>query len=424
MILFQGRIELLMKPLNLLQTLFSKLMVRIIYDVCCLFFPVRKKKVTFASYRSRNLNGNLLYLYNEVNKQYPNYIKVCLLKKYNATKLGKISYLFHMFISSYHLATSSYFFIDDYYFPVYVIKPRKKTTIIQVWHGAGAFKKFGYSTIGKSFGPSIDYLKYVKIHSNYSVVIVSSSEVIPYFSEAFNISPKRIFPLGLPRTDFLLQEKKHVDIKKRLYELHPNLLGKKIILYAPTFRGKSHYQSNFQNYLDFFELKLSLGEKYALIVKLHPYIKTKLKIDEHLRDFVYQIDHQFDTEEILVISDILITDYSSIIFDYSLLGRPIAFYANDLEEYRSERGFYYDYETFIPGPIFNNTRNLAFWIKNGEFNINKIKKFSKRFFNFLDGEASKRIIDAIFQHELDYGFIKQPDGNNQSKQIKFTSNIK
>jgi len=220
------------KTLKLLPTLFIKVLVHTFYNLCCLFFSKKQSKVTFASYRTNEIQGNLLYLYNELNRQYPDYHCVLLFKKLKTTKSGKIAYLFHMFSACYHLATSAYFFIDDFYFPLYVIKLKKNTTVIQVWHAAGAFKKFGYSTIGKTFGPSNEYLKHVKIHSNYSKAIVSSTEVIPFYAEAFNMSAENVLPLGIPRTDFLCSKENYLKTKNKLLKKYPVFEGKKIILYA------------------------------------------------------------------------------------------------------------------------------------------------------------------------------------------------
>ncbi|MFJ5717769.1 CDP-glycerol glycerophosphotransferase family protein [Neobacillus sp. NPDC093127] len=389
-----------MKRLKLIPTILTKALVSIVYQFYCLIFPVNQQKVTFASYRSDDIQGNLLYLQKEVNQQYPEFLVVDLFKKFDSSRSGKCSYILHMLISTYHLATSRYFFIDDYYFPVYFIKPRKRTSIIQVWHAAGAFKKFGYSTVGKSFGPSSHYLKHVKVHSNYSNVIVSAAEVIPFYAEAFHMPAAQILPLGLPRSDYFFQREEHIAVRKRLLQLYPELNGKKLILYAPTFRGKSHQQSVSQSYLDFAVLKTVLGNGYALVVKLHPYIKSELNIDKGLTDFVYQIDDEFNTEEILTLADVLITDYSAIIFDYCLLGRPIAFYANDLEAYVSERDFYYPYESFVPGPIFTKPKDLAFWIKEEEFNLPQVHAFRKRFFDVYDGQVSRKIIETIISTKV------------------------
>ena len=224
------------------------------------------------------------------------------------------------------MATSRYFIIDDYYFPVYVIKPRKDVEIIQLWHSAGALKKFGLSTEGKPFGPSKDYLKHVNIHGNYTKAYVSSTEVIPFFAEAFNMPEKHIYPLGVPRTDYFFEDEIIKKLRFDFYAAYPELVDKKILLYAPTFRGKSHYQDAFELPFDVEYMADQLAEDYALIIHLHPYMRANCLGAWHSDNFVYHIQDTFVIQELLAITDILITDYSTVFFDYSLLRRPMIFY--------------------------------------------------------------------------------------------------
>ncbi|MGV3467396.1 MAG: CDP-glycerol glycerophosphotransferase family protein, partial [Heyndrickxia sp.] len=174
-----------MSLIRLMPTIFVKYLMKCIYFIICLFFKVNEHKVTFASYRSDKLKDNLSFVFEEMKVQYPDYQYHFVFKKFHSSIKGKIDYFLHLSRAVFEMATSRYFIIDDYYFPVYVVKPRKGTEVIQLWHASGALKKFGLSTVGKPFGPSETYLKHVKIHSNYAKVYVSSSEVIPYYSEAF-----------------------------------------------------------------------------------------------------------------------------------------------------------------------------------------------------------------------------------------------
>lgn len=384
-----------MKNFNFAGTILAKICIQSIFYVSAFLFPVNVKKITFASYRSEHLRGNLLFIYKELQARPEHYQCTLLFKKYDHSFLGKARYWFHLIRASYHLATSRYFFIDDYYFPIYVVKPRKRTEIVQLWHAAGSFKKFGYSTLGKTFGSSSEYLKHVKIHSNYSKVIVSSSEVIPHYAEAFNMPAERIFPLGVPRTDFFFQSHKHKKIKARFYQKYPELKDKKLILYAPTFRGKSHQQNEFHCPIDIHLLNQEIGDRYALLVHLHPYIRSGMNIDSRDKDFAYLMSGPFGIEGLMVLSDLLVTDYSSVIFEYSLLNRPMAFFADDLEDYLNERDFYHDYKEFIPGPIFTESKALAEWLKNGEFDLKGIEAFRDRFFEYTDGNASERVVNAL-----------------------------
>ncbi|QFK72895.1 hypothetical protein F7984_17515 [Pradoshia sp. D12] len=384
-----------MKQLKMIPTLLTKYSIQFAYALSSLFFKVDPNKITIATYRSNELEGNLSYIANEINTIDSTKNYFVLAKKFDSSFKGKVTYFFHLIRASYHLATSRFFIVDDFYFPIYVVKPRCGSEFVQLWHAAGAFKKFGWSTVGKDFGPSEDYLKTVKVHSNYSRVYVSSEKVIPAYAEAFNMDKEQIFPLGVPRTDYFYNKEEHKNLKDRFYQQYPQLRGKKIVLYAPTFRGKSHYQEEFDIPLDLELMKKKLSDEYALIIHLHPYMILHLSGIEQYEDFVIHMKKGYNIQELLVLADILVTDYSSVIFDYSLLKRPIAFIADDLEEYLKERDFYYPYLDFIPGPFFTETLSLANWIKEKGYNITKIEEFQQEFFDYTDGRASERIVKHL-----------------------------
>lgn len=381
-----------MRKIRFIPTILIKVFIQFVYAVCCLLFKVNEQKAAFASYRSSKLAGNLLYIYHEMKIEFPNRDYQLLLNKFDSSLLGKIAYAVHLIKATYHLSTSRFFIIDDFYFPVYVIKPRQGTEIVQLWHAAGAFKKFGLSTIGTQFGPSREYLKHVHIHSNYSRVYVSSKDVVPFYAEAFGMDENKIFPLGLPRTDYFFDKRKTIETKKRFYSDYPRLKDKKVLLYAPTYRGRSHYQEPFTSPIEFSLLKKKLGQNYVVLIHLHPYMNgTNLSNDE----FVYHIHDEFDIQELLLIADLLITDYSSVIFDYSLLKKPIAFFAHDLQEYIKERDFYLDFDKMVPGPIFHDTEGLAKWVKQENYDLNSIDEFQHQFFDYADGQTSKRIVHHL-----------------------------
>lgn len=388
-----------MNRFKLLPTILAKLLINIVFRTSCLLFKVDKEKITFASYRSEKLSGNLYYVWKELQEEYPNYHCHYAFKRYHGTLLGKVDYLFHMLKASYYMATSRYFVIDDYFFPVYVIKPREGTEIIQLWHASGALKKFGMSTVGKSFGPSEEYLKHVKIHSNYSKVFVSSTEVIPYYAEAFDLPENKIYPLGIPRTDYFFEREEIDRLRIRFFQSYPKLKSKKLILYAPTFRGSSHYQDVYRCPLDFDLMRKDLEKDYVLLIHLHPYMRAGIDLKEKDKDFVYHIHGDYNIQELLALADILVTDYSTVFFDYSMLNRPIAFFATDLEEYTCERDFYYPYQSIIPGPLFTDTEPLIKWIKEGQFDMEKLEEFRNRFFNYIDGNASKRIVHHLIDEK-------------------------
>ncbi|MCU9613257.1 CDP-glycerol glycerophosphotransferase family protein [Caldibacillus lycopersici] len=387
-----------MKLLRFIPTILVKYFLRTVYALCCLFNKVDTNKITFASYRSNELKDNLAFVHDRIAEAYPNYKRNYLFKKFDSSVAGKLKYILHMVESCYHLATSKYFLIDDYYFPLYVLKLRQGVDVIQLWHSAGALKKFGLSTVGKPFGPSEQYLKHVKVHGNYSKVYVSSQEVVPFYAEAFGMKEEHIYPLGIPRTDYFYNESKIHLQKDRFYQQYPELQDKKIILYAPTFRGRSHYQSKFQLPFDVTYMANQLGDEYVLFVHLHPYMTAGLDVTES--NFLYHIQDSYTIQELLSLTDLLITDYSALFFDFCLLQRPMIFYPYDLDAYQQERDFYYQYEELVPGPVVYDTKSLVNCITSKQFKFDEISSFQKRFFEYQDGKATERIVEHFIDNEI------------------------
>lgn len=384
-----------MSFIKLLPTILIKIFFKLLYAGFKTFFRVDNNKVTFASYRYEHLEGNLKYTYSALSNQSNEFNYSFLFKTLNSSFSGKFNYVFHMVKSCYYLAVSRYFIIDDFYFPVYLIKPRVGVEIVQLWHGAGAFKKFGYSLIGKKYGPSEAYLKHIKIHSNYSIIIVSSISVVKHFAEAFNTDENKILALGLPRTDLFFDDKEKCSIKNRFASSFSHLIHGKVVLYAPTFRGSGHYQGKYRLPFDIEILMNELGEDYTLIIHRHPYITDKIDIPEKFKNRIVVDTNPFTINELMIISDMLITDYSSVIFEYSLLNKPIILYSHDLDEYLSERDFYLDYMADAPGPIVYNTHELAYAIKENNFDSKKIKDFRDKFFDHFDGKSSLRVAKLL-----------------------------
>ncbi|MGU8988671.1 CDP-glycerol glycerophosphotransferase family protein [Clostridium perfringens] len=372
------------------ERLTAKKLINISYKISKIF-PV-KNKITFATYRTTELDGNFKFIYNKINEDNLDYKCNMLFKKYNSSLLGKADYLLHMISAGYHMATSKFFIIDDYYFPVYAIKPRKENKFIQVWHACGAFKKFGYSVIGKGYGASDDYIEDIPIHSNYDAVLVSSKEVIPYYAEAFNMDAGKILPIGVPRTDIFFDMEEKYRIEKNFFDKYPELKNKKIILYAPTFRGRGQTTVSFDMTLDFDMISKNLKEDEVMVLKMHPFVKAR--IDSKWRNII-DLSDSMDINELMIMSDLLITDYSSVVFEFSLMDKPIIMYSPDREEYIKERDFYYEYEEFVPGPIVNNTKELIGKLNSDGWDTKKVSKFKEKFFDYRDGKSTERFIKLL-----------------------------
>ena len=286
--------------------------------------------------------------------------------------------------------------MDDYFFPMYVISPRRGTMRIQVWHAAGAFKKFGYSVLEKSFGADPDLVAKVRIHSNYDLALVSSMSVAPHYAEAFAASPE-IFTasLGIPRTDLLTDPARRAAAEARVRSRYPAIEGRKVVLYAPTFRGASVGHARHADLMDLDAMRRVLGDEWVVLLKLHPFVRTGLKIPAGLEGFAIDASGEADVNELMLVSDVLVSDYSSVIYEFALLGRPILFLAPDEDAYDLERGFYFDFRAEAPGPILDTTEALAEAIRAGDFDLERVRAFAAASFDVADGHATARLVDRV-----------------------------
>lgn len=298
--------------------------------------------------------------------------------------------------AGYEIATSRVVVVDDYFFPLYVVTPRPGTTVVQVWHACGAFKQFGYSVADKTFGADARLLRHVRIHANYDVCLVSSMAVAPHYAEAFGQPLERFrSDLGVPRTDVLFGAERIERVVAAIRHRYALPVDKRVILYAPTFRGESVGAARADGLPDWHRLRDALAADHVLLVRLHPFIREALVIDRELDGFVTDVSDHPDINELLHVADVLVTDYSSVIFEYALLGRPMVFFAPDLAAYERERGFYFDYRSGVPGPVVETDEALAAAIRDPAPDLERVRAFAQRSFDVADGGATDRVVDQL-----------------------------
>ena len=355
--------------------------------------PVRQR-IVFASGHASRLTGNLEALHHEVERRSLNVETIVLVRASTAARASKLDTLLFALRAEYYLATSRVFIVDDYFFPLYVIRLKPDTTVIQTWHASGAFKKIGYSVVDKTFGASPSLVRQVRIHSNYTYCLIASQNAVPAYSEAFGQPAERFVSLGIPRTDVFFDPAfaKQAEKVRRKYNIPAE---KKTILYAPTFRGDSKHSATYHDELDLHALHQACGNEYVLLLRLHPFVAAEVDLDEDLAGFVIDVSRHGDINELMILSDILVTDYSSTIYEFSLLGRPMAFFAPDFEAYQAERGFYFDYQTGVPGPVFTTTLELGKYLSAGKFDLTRVEEFRARSFDIADGHASQRVVEQL-----------------------------
>jgi teichoic acid ribitol-phosphate primase len=354
-----------------------------------------RPRVVLATTHTLELTGNLRFIEEELRASHPE-VDVIRLAVRQGGQDGLLGPVLGTLAMGYHLAASRAVVIDDYCFPVYVILPRPGTTRVQVWHAAGAFKKFGLSVVDKAFGADADLVGNVRIHSNYSVALVSSMSVAPHYAEAFG-QPVSIFTsrIGIPRTDLFGDPERRSRAEARVrstYRLPP---GKKVILYAPTFRGDRVHKARYADILDLAELHRVLGDDHVVLLKVHPFVRDALRIPPELAAFAIDASGDPDVNELMLVSDVLVTDYSSVIYEFALLGRPIAFLAPDDGAYDEERGFYFDFRRDAPGPIVDTTAALAATIRAGAFDLERVRAFAAASFDVPPGGACRRLVDEV-----------------------------
>lgn len=281
-------------------------------------------------------------------------------------------------------AKSEFVFICDNFLPVSACTKRNGTFVIQLWHGCGAFKKFGYDTAG-------DIPKYYKgnVYKNYDIVTVSSSECIKSFASAMKLDESVFKPIGVSRTDVYFDEDFCFESKELFYNENPNAKGKKIVLWAPTFRGNpaNPYLVGDQAVMNL-ATKLFDSDDWYLVTKSHPHMKKPV---------IAETESNVPTERIFACADLLITDYSSVIYEYALFKKPILIFAPDLEDYKSQRGFYLDIED-LPAKIVKDSEELnlkAVEDAIAQFDEKETNIFLDKYMTACDGNATDRIIDLV-----------------------------
>lgn len=379
------------------------LMVKIVLPLIYMFFkcfPKDEKLVVFADIRDRDMPDNLKEMHQMcVEKGY--HCKVLLGRKINQKcniiKKGLLLVQYCLeFISAY--ARCRALFLIEYFPLTDILAPRKGVEVVQLWHGCGAMKVMGYAAKGKSWINNEAELEKYPVHRNYTLVSVSSEAVIPCYESAFKTNTGVVKALGVPRTDIYFNQEVLEMTRKKVFELFPQIQGRKILLFAPTFRGHSLNEAHYDIELDIDLLREKLGHEYVLMTKYHPLMKTGSYHEEN-SDFMLDVTKLLSPEEALSVADILVGDYSSIMFEYLLLRKPMISFIPDIEEYIGDRGFFFPYEETMPGPYVKTQSELIDAILNVEswYNKKHNEVYLKKFMSACDGHSTERIFTEVFK---------------------------
>lgn len=362
-----------------------------LFSFFCRLFGLKKRVLIVASFPE-----NTTAILNEMNKlnYYPE--TICFHTErvqFDQEKLDFVTFLPNNLASKwkliYYLNTSKVILVDNYYPELAAVSFKPSVECIQLWHANGALKQFGWEDNSILERSATDKKRFKAVYKRFLKVVVGSDEMGEIFKRSFLLSDSQLLKLGVPRTDIYfdkaLQQQKRTEWRNRF-----QANDKKVVLYAPTFRDNELAEAKLA--MDFKLMEESLGNDYLLVLKLHPAVKVD--VQSLNSDFIVNVDKNVALEELLAAVDILITDYSSIPFEFALFNRPIFFFSYDLEKYDKERGLLKNYRQVIPGPISKTTEELIQQMKTTAPNDNLVA-FSKKWNKYSDGHASERIVSYM-----------------------------
>lgn len=395
------------KLLILLKKIAGKI-IRFFYKFLYRFVPVDNKLVIFISFHGKGYSDNPKAIYETMLKdgRFKGYRFIWFIKHHKQKNIEiegaeikeyfSLSYFFYL--------SKAKYWIINCKMPTYIIK-KPEQIYLQTWHGT-PLKRLGHDiNVGQDATFYRSQVSFEAMCSSYDIdvarynyMIAPNSFCTNVFQTAFGIDKGRLIETGYPRNDILSNytEEQTNEIRKRLGI--PD--DKKVLLYAPTWRDNQYVAKGYTFRLeaDFNKWREILGEEYVLVFKPHYLIVNEQKDDPRLKGFLYSIDADEDISSLYLIADVLVTDYSSVFFDYAILNRPVYFYMYDLESYKDElRGFYIDIYHDLPGDIYETEDQMLKDIKDDVYDYDKLKKFNDHFNEHEDGQTSKRVIDIVFK---------------------------
>lgn len=374
--------------------------MKFLYSIFRKILPVQEKTVLFESSLGKRYEDSPKAIYEAMvaNNEPYDYVWVSNtnepLKVNPETKIIKrLSFEYYKY-----LATSKYW-VNNQNFPTY-IKKRKATKYLQTWHGT-PIKKMQHDQ-NEVLGRDDGYLKRVtKAKNQWSSLISPSPYATTAFRSAFQYDGE-IIEKGYPRNDIFYQSN-IIQINESIREKLNIPLDKKVILYAPTFRDNQKKNGKFvmKNKINFRIFERRLGKDYVLLIREHVVVASKLKIPKDFKENIIDVSKYPSIQDLMIISDMLITDYSSVMFDYLNTNKPIYFYCYDIDEYNDMRGFYFDLESEAPGPIVKNSSMLFRSIKNNDLYWQtyggKYKDFKDKFTPLDGSDTASKVYQDFFR---------------------------
>lgn len=380
--------------------------VRLLYHMTYRFIPVDNHLAIFIAFHGRGYTDNPRAIYEQMKKdpRFKDFRFIWFIKHHKKKNIvidGAEVKEYFSIEYFWYMARAKYWIINCK-MPVYIAK-KPNQYYIQTWHGT-PLKRLGHdinaaedATFYRS-GVSFEQMchSYDVDVARYNKMISPNAFCTEVFPSAFGVPKEKLIETGYPRNDFLSNfTEEEVDQLKEKYGIPKD---KKVLLYAPTWRDNSYVAAGYTFKLeaDFHKWKKILGDEWVVLFKPHYLIINEFENDKDLEGFLYSIPAENEISELYPMADALVTDYSSVFFDYAILKRPIYFYMYDLETYASDlRGFYLDIHKDLPGEIYRDEEKMLEAIRDEKADLSVMDAFNARFNNKEDGHASKRVVDII-----------------------------
>ncbi|WP_195228508.1 CDP-glycerol glycerophosphotransferase family protein [Lactococcus lactis] len=360
------------------------------------------KLIIFASFSGTAYSDNPRYLFEYLrnNDDFTDYRFVWAFRRKRVVQGAEVV-KFNSLTYYYLLSKAKYWVFNAKMAPYY--QKKEEQIYLQTWHGT-PLKRLGHDLLdnGKTYYRSqLSYKQMLKGYDEdscqWDYLISPNSFSSRAFASAFKINQEKMLEVGYPRVDFLVNadSNKCMELKRR-YGLP---LDKKVVLYAPTWRDDSFgiRGYRFELAVDFYKWKNQLGDDTVILFKPHYLISNVYQIPNDLSNFVYLMAASADINDAYLMSDVLITDYSSVFFDYANLNRPIYFYMYDFEQYEQElRGFYLNVPDELPNDVIRTEKELLRRIKEDIFDYDRLQVFNQVFNSWNDGKVSSKVAKRIF----------------------------
>ncbi len=377
-----------------------------VYRLVFLFFslfPKDNKIIIFESFLGKQYSDNPRAIYEYINDNYPEYKLYWSLNRDIAKDYGEIKTINRLSLKWLYYMGRAKYWVTNSRLPLWLRKS-KRTVYVQTWHGT-PLKKLGIDIKDVKM-PDTTTEKYkenfVKEAAKWDYLISPNPYSTNIFRQAFQFK-QTIIESGYPRNDVLLLNRENSGTWRKKLGLPED---KKVILYAPTWRDNNYYSKGkykFDLELDLARLSKELSDEYVIALRMHYLVSDNLNLEAY-RGFVYDVSSYPNISELYLATDILITDYSSVFFDYANLRRPILFFVYDIEEYEDEiRGFYLDFKEVAPGPLINDNDELIKEIKNIDHNNFTLSKeyieFVDKYCGLENGEATIKVVKSFLKEK-------------------------